>query len=431
MVGATTRIGASATSFDGSNDSQALAQRFQNILAQVLQGAGTGGGTYTIQWGDTLSGLAQRYGTDVQTLARLNNIADPNLIYAGANLILPPSGGAGSTAAVAPPTYGDGSGAAAPSPQPGGGNAAAIAERYLGRNASDLEAASGSDGLPMNPNVPTNECCANFVSAALVASGQLPSSLHTDSVMQPQSNLQGQGWQAVSPQDAQAGDVVIINGNGVQHTELIDGPGEMIGSNNINPDGSQQVSKESLDWALQDGATIYRPPAGSVAPVAGQPQSAPAGATSGASEVSTSTPTTHQQGIEQAVSYFQGQGWSREQAIGIVANLDAESGLDPNIQQYGGGPGYGLGQWEGPRQQDFKNWSGHDIHGSTFQEQLQFVQYELTHSQAGAGNALRGATTAEDAARVVTQQYERPADTAGESSRRADLARQIESQIGQ
>jgi len=33
-------------------------------------------------------------------------------------------------------------------------------------------------------------------------------------------------------------------------------------------------------------------------------------------------------------------------AIGIVANLQAESNLDPAIKQLGGGPGRGLAQWE-------------------------------------------------------------------------------------
>lgn len=38
---------------------------------------------YTIQRGDTLSEIANRYGTTVQELVDINNIANPNLIYAG------------------------------------------------------------------------------------------------------------------------------------------------------------------------------------------------------------------------------------------------------------------------------------------------------------------------------------------------------------
>lgn len=51
--------------------------------------------TYTIKDGDTLSGIAKSNGTTVEELAKLNNIADPNKIYAGEALTLP--GAASST----------------------------------------------------------------------------------------------------------------------------------------------------------------------------------------------------------------------------------------------------------------------------------------------------------------------------------------------
>ncbi len=38
---------------------------------------------YTVRWGDTLSGIASRYGTTYQKLAQMNGIANPNRIYAG------------------------------------------------------------------------------------------------------------------------------------------------------------------------------------------------------------------------------------------------------------------------------------------------------------------------------------------------------------
>lgn len=39
--------------------------------------------TYTVKKGDTLSGIASRYGTTYQELARINGISDPNKIYPG------------------------------------------------------------------------------------------------------------------------------------------------------------------------------------------------------------------------------------------------------------------------------------------------------------------------------------------------------------
>lgn len=156
----------------------------------------------------------------------------------------------------------------------------------------------------------------------------------------------------------------------------------------------------------KSGPTATAPPGGATTPV---------GAAS----------ATTQGRIDQAVAYFQGQGWTRNQAIGIVANLDAESGMEAGIRQHGGGPGYGLAQWEGPRQAAFAAWAGHDIHGSSFSEQLRFVQHELSTSEAGAGRALSRATSAGDAASIVTRLYERPADTVGEAARRADRAEAI------
>lgn len=43
---------------------------------------------YTVQQGDTLSGIAVRFGVDVDDLVRLNNIQNPNLIYPGQKLLL-------------------------------------------------------------------------------------------------------------------------------------------------------------------------------------------------------------------------------------------------------------------------------------------------------------------------------------------------------
>ena len=49
--------------------------------------------TYVIQPGDTLSGIAQKFGTTVAALTRLNGIADPDKIYAGNTIRVPETGG--------------------------------------------------------------------------------------------------------------------------------------------------------------------------------------------------------------------------------------------------------------------------------------------------------------------------------------------------
>jgi LysM repeat protein len=44
---------------------------------------------YTVQAGDTLSGIAQEFGVTVEAIVEANEIADPNLIMPGETLIIP------------------------------------------------------------------------------------------------------------------------------------------------------------------------------------------------------------------------------------------------------------------------------------------------------------------------------------------------------
>lgn len=130
--------------------------------------------------------------------------------------------------------------APAPVPEPAPApNPAAIAKQFLGRNADDLK---NSGELPMNPIVDSEVCCANFVTATLQKAGLID--WHDDRVYEMSQRLRQQGWRVVSAVEARPGDVAVINGN--QHTELVaandGGVITLIGSNNINPDGTQQIS---------------------------------------------------------------------------------------------------------------------------------------------------------------------------------------------
>ena len=58
--------------------------------ATTAAGASTPATTkYTIQPGDNLTKIAKQFGTTVEALVRYNGIANPNLIYAGHELIVP------------------------------------------------------------------------------------------------------------------------------------------------------------------------------------------------------------------------------------------------------------------------------------------------------------------------------------------------------
>lgn len=202
-------------------------------------------GSHHIAWGDTLSQIAQRYGTTVDALQALNpSIKNPDLIYAGdtlrvGNAVGESSGGQGQGGSpVSGPQTVSGPGTAGAS-----GNAAEIAEQFIGRNAGELKYSSE---LPMQSWVPNNVNCANFVSACLQKAGMISSSQASASVDQLANNLRADGWQTTSLDNARPGDVVLMQRDGQSHVVLFagfkNGQPTFIGSNNVNPDGSQRVS---------------------------------------------------------------------------------------------------------------------------------------------------------------------------------------------
>lgn len=71
---------------NGEDRKNRLAQagyNYNEVQARVNEILGNSSVTYTIKSGDTLSGIAQKFGTTVNKLAQLNNIKNVNLIYAG------------------------------------------------------------------------------------------------------------------------------------------------------------------------------------------------------------------------------------------------------------------------------------------------------------------------------------------------------------
>jgi hypothetical protein len=86
---------AATTSSSGAAEEQAPAPASTSTAsvpaAQPAGGStpdGAGGTLYVVQPGDTLWLLSLRFGTTVDTLASVNHIADPNLIFVGQSLIV-------------------------------------------------------------------------------------------------------------------------------------------------------------------------------------------------------------------------------------------------------------------------------------------------------------------------------------------------------
>ncbi|KAA8387038.1 phage tail protein [Acetobacter tropicalis] len=130
-------------------------------------------------------------------------------------------------------------------------------------------------------------------------------------------------------------------------------------------------------------------------------------------------------------AFFQRNGFTADQAAGLVANFDAESGFDPNIQGdkvNGKYTAYGIGQWHQKRQDDFRRVIGRDIHGSSLDDQLKFSAWELANTEKNAGNAIHGASSAQNAAALTSFDYFRPgkdrADQLAEMQKRGARGRE-------
>jgi hypothetical protein len=108
-----------------------------------------------------------------------------------------------------------------------------------------------------------------------------------------------------------------------------------------------------------------------------------------------------------AVEFFLGKGYTREQAAGIVGNLVHESGLDPNAVG-DRGTSFGLAQHHAERAQalvDFAKERG--TSPNDFRTQLEFIDKELHGSEGATLARLQAAQTPEQAAHAFIG-YERP-----------------------
>lgn len=113
----------------------------------------------------------------------------------------------------------------------------------------------------------------------------------------------------------------------------------------------------------------------------------------------------------QIMDYFVEKGLTAQQAAGIVGNMQRESGLNPGIQEYGSGIGFGLVQWSFDRRNQltaFANGVGKPASDMT--TQLDFVWKELNTTERATLNAFKSNPdmSAGEAAMVFSQKYERP-----------------------
>lgn len=116
---------------------------------------------------------------------------------------------------------------------------------------------------------------------------------------------------------------------------------------------------------------------------------------------------------EIAFNFFVAQGFTPEQAAGIVGNLMVESGvkMSTTIKSAGSEQSYGIAQWNAAAGrfqllQEFASDLGEDWTELTVQ--LRFIMYELHNFPSYGLSQLKAARTVEEAAIVFQNKFERP-----------------------
>ncbi len=115
-------------------------------------------------------------------------------------------------------------------------------------------------------------------------------------------------------------------------------------------------------------------------------------------------PTLKSREVIDAVRYFESKGYAREAAVGLVANLQAQSNLDPRAVG-ADGVSAGIGLWNPRRQAEFKRVYGMDMRESTVEQQLDFAAWELKNTRRRAGVHLAAAATPAQAGVAVYRHF--------------------------
>tara|TARA_R100001079_G_scaffold105145_1_gene72251 strand:- start:273 stop:956 length:684 start_codon:yes stop_codon:yes gene_type:complete len=128
-------------------------------------------------------------------------------------------------------------------------------------------------------------------------------------------------------------------------------------------------------------------------------------------------------------------GLTKTAAIGIVANLKAESNLDPSIKQKGGGPGRGLAQWEKGGRYDtdrinlvsFARDQGKDW--KDLNTQIDFILHELNiHPEyKKVKKEINEAENIKDAVLIFLKKYEKAGTP--HTEKRLEYGRELEKSI--
>lgn len=117
-----------------------------------------------------------------------------------------------------------------------------------------------------------------------------------------------------------------------------------------------------------------------------------------------------------AFQYFIGRGLTPNQSAGFVGNLQAESGVDPGIQEgqpISGRGGYGIAQWTGSRRvalETFAQQNGEQLDSLQFQLDYLWEQELMKGYKTSVLDPVKASSTIRQASDIVLHKFEAPLD---------------------
>ncbi|MGY0374259.1 phage tail tip lysozyme [Clostridium sp. JNZ J1-5] len=117
-------------------------------------------------------------------------------------------------------------------------------------------------------------------------------------------------------------------------------------------------------------------------------------------------------------SFFRARGWTSNAICGMLGNMQGESGIIADLDEYGGGGGYGLVQWT-PKS-NLTNWANaNGLDYRTVDTQCRRIQWELENGQQFYATSAypmnfrqftQSTSSPTYLAKVFINNYERPAN---------------------
>lgn len=122
------------------------------------------------------------------------------------------------------------------------------------------------------------------------------------------------------------------------------------------------------------------------------------------------------------MGYWMQQGYSKDQAAGIVANMMRESGGNAGARGDGGNA-HGLFQWHPARRAAIFKGTGIDVSNASREDQMRAAAWEMQHGNTGFNDkAFRAMSGAASTGAYFSSTFERPANGSNEAIMRGQSA---------